>query len=205
MNAPTATIRPTYVHAVVLSIFCLGFTLMLAILNEITVDDIALRAKEDRQASLAKVLPINIYDNQPGETVIPLTDEAGKEVKVYRATKGGKVTAVAYEITGSGYAGAIRLMLGLDAEGRILGVRAVAFKETPGLGDKIDEKKSDWITRFTGLTLGSPPKEKWKVKKDGGQFDQFSGATITPRAVVGAIRGGLEFFAAHKAQMLEAR
>ncbi len=94
-------------------------------------------------------------------------------------------------------------MLGMDAQGKILGVRVLAHKETPGLGDKIDVKKTDWILRFTDLSLGNPPVEKWKVKKDGGQFDQFAGATITPRGVVRAIKEGLEFFDAHKAQMLE--
>jgi electron transport complex protein RnfG len=134
-----------------------------------------------------------------------MTGPTGKELTVYRATKGGKVTGVAYEIAGSGYAGPIKLMLGVDADGKVLGVRALAHKETPGLGDKIEVKKGDWILRFTGLSLGAPPKDKWKVKKDGGQFDQFSGATITPRGVVTAVRNGLEFFAANKAQMLEKR
>ena len=94
-------------------------------------------------------------------------------------------------------------MLGIVADGRVLGVRALSHKETPGLGDKIDVKKGDWILQFAGLALGQPPAEKWKVKKDGGQFDQFTGATITPRGVVTAIRHGLEFFAAHQAQLLE--
>ena len=108
------------------------------------------------------------------------------------------MTGVAYEVFGTGYAGQMKLMLGVDAEGRALGVRVLAHKETPGLGDKIEVKKGDWILQFDGLSLGNPPVEKWKVKKDGGQFDQFTGATITPRGVVSAIREGLEFFAAHQ-------
>ena len=94
-------------------------------------------------------------------------------------------------------------MLGVDAQGRALGVRVLSHKETPGLGDKIEVKKGDWILQFTGLSLGDPPVEKWKVKKDGGRFDQFTGATITPRGTVAAIRNGLDFFAANKAQLLE--
>ena len=93
-------------------------------------------------------------------------------------------------------------MLGIDADGRLLGVRVLAHHETPGLGDKIESKKNDWILRFTGLSLGNPPPERWKVKKDGGQFDQFAGATITPRGVVRAIRSGLDFFAANKASLI---
>jgi Na+-translocating ferredoxin:NAD+ oxidoreductase subunit G len=84
-------------------------------------------------------------------------------------------------------------------------VRVVAHKETPGLGDKIEAKKNDWILRFAGLSLGEPPAEKWKVKKDGGQFDQFAGATITPRGVVKAVRGGLDFFAAHRGELTATR
>jgi electron transport complex protein RnfG len=87
-------------------------------------------------------------------------------------------------------------------DGKVLGVRVLAHKETPGLGDKMEVKKGDWILRFTGLSLGNPSPERWKVKKDGGQFDQSSGATITPRGVVRAIREGLELFNAHKAQMI---
>jgi electron transport complex protein RnfG len=94
-------------------------------------------------------------------------------------------------------------MLGVDAEGKVLGVRVLAHKETPGLGDKIEVKKGDWILRFAGLSLGNPLPEKWKVKKDGGQFDQFAGATITPRGVVKAVREGLDFFAANQAKLTE--
>ncbi|MBS0542941.1 MAG: RnfABCDGE type electron transport complex subunit G, partial [Proteobacteria bacterium] len=128
----------------------------------------------------------------------------GSETTVYRARKGDTVTGLAYEIRGSGYAGEIRLMMGVDAQGRILGVRVLAHKETPGLGDKIEVKKGDWITRFTGLSLGAPPAERWKVRKDGGEFDQFTGATITPRGVVAAVHRGLAFFAANKDSLLTA-
>jgi electron transport complex protein RnfG len=133
-----------------------------------------------------------------------MTDDHGKEITIYRARKAGRITGVAYEIYGTGYAGEIKLMMGVDAEGKLLGVRPLAHKETPGLGDKIEVKKGDWILRFTGLSLGNPVPERWKVKKDGGEFDQFAGATITPRGVVRAIRGGLDFFAANKSKLTEA-
>jgi len=191
------------IHAVVLGAFCLGFGTLLATTDMFTADPIKLRQVEDLQASLVQVIPPAIHDNNPAQDKIVLKDAKGKDMTVYRATRDNKVTGVAYEIMGNGYAGEIRLILGIDADGRILGVRATEHKETPGLGDKIDAAKTNWITGFNGLSLGAPPVEKWKVKKDGGQFDQFSGATITPRGVVGAIRGGLEFFAAHKAELLE--
>ncbi|HEX8989017.1 MAG TPA: electron transport complex subunit RsxG [Rhodocyclaceae bacterium] len=199
---PAPPAAPTWIHGAILGAFCLGFGLLLALTDRVTVDDIAARALEDRQNSLKQVMPDELHDNNPVTDTLAMKDARGKDITVYRARKAGKVTGVAYEIYGSGYAGEIKLMMGIDAEGKILGVRALAHKETPGLGDKIEEKKTDWILRFTGLSLGNPAEERWKVKKDGGDFDQFAGATITPRGVVGAIKGGLEFFAAHKAELV---
>lgn len=189
-------------HGVILGIFCLGFGLVLAVTNSLTEKDIGVRAMEDRQNSLSQVIPDIIHDNNVVTNTITMKNDRDKEITVYRATKDGKVTGVAYEIFGTGYAGEIKLMLGVDASGKVLGVRVLAHKETPGLGDKIDVKKTKWILDFDGLSLGSPPIEKWKVKKDGGQFDQFAGATITPRGVVKAVKEGLQFFDAHKAEML---
>jgi electron transport complex protein RnfG len=195
----------TYIHGAILGAFCLGFGVVLAATDMITAEPIAQRATEDKQASLSQVIPVSIHDNNPVTDTIELAGHGGKPLTVYRATRDGKVTGIAYEIYGSGYAGEIKLMLAVDAEGKVLGVRALAHKETPGLGDKINIAKGDWITRFNGLSLGNPPADRWKVKKDGGQFDQFSGATITPRGVVTAIRHGLEFFAENKTKLLEAR
>jgi electron transport complex protein RnfG len=195
----------TYIHAIILGVFCLGFGIVLAVTDMITAAPIKERALEDKQASLSQVIPITLHDNNPVLDTMSMVNHEGKEITVYRATKAGQVTGVAYEIWGPGYAGEIKLMLGVAADGSVMGVTPLAHKETPGLGDKIDPKKNDWITRFKGLSIGNPPKEKWKVKKDGGQFDQFSGATITPRGVVKAISGGLEFFAENKSKMMERR
>jgi electron transport complex protein RnfG len=106
-------------------------------------------------------------------------------------------------VAGNGYAGRIVCMMGVDKDGHVLGVRIIKHKETPGLGDKIEPDKSDWIHAFEGKFLGDPPAEKFAVKKDGGVFDQFAGATITPRGVVKAVKGGLEFFAREKARLLD--
>lgn len=190
-------------HAIILCLFCLGFGIVLAVTNQLAADDITLRANEDRLNSLSQVLPQHLYDQNPLHNVLTLTNEEGKPVTIYRAQKGSTITGLAYEITGTGYAGEIRLMLGVDSQGQILGVRVLAHKETPGLGDKIETKKGDWILRFTGLSLGNPAEALWKVKKDGGQFDQFAGATITPRGVVAAIRRGLEFFQHNHAELIK--
>jgi electron transport complex protein RnfG len=122
---------------------------------------------------------------------------------VYRARQGKHVTGVAFETSRRGYSGEIKVLLGVDENGKLLGVRVLQHTETPGLGDKIEVTRSDWITRFTGKSLGDPPEAQWAVKKDGGPFDQFAGATITPRAVVNGVRDGLRLFAANRKTLLE--
>ncbi|CUW40491.1 Electron transport complex protein rnfG [Magnetospirillum sp. XM-1] len=203
-------IRPTWVHATILGVFCAGFGVALALTDDITKAPIKERALEDKMNSLGQVIPRAIHDNNPVTDTVKVANPAAgghggtAETEVYRATKDGKVVAIAYEYNASGgYGGPIKLMMGIAPDGKLLGVRVISHKETPGLGDKIDAAKTDWITRFSGLSLSNPPVDKWKVKKDGGQFDQFSGATITPRAVVGGIRQGLEFFAANSSRMME--
>lgn len=170
-----------------------------------TREPIVMRKMEDMQVSLAQVVPNELHDNNMVAKPLVLTGTDGKEVKVYQGTKGGQVTALVWETVGYGYAGEIRTLIAVDPQGKILGTRVLSHKETPGLGDKIDAAKTDWILKFTGLSLGNPPEDKWKVKKDGGQFDQFSGATITPRAVVKSIHEALQFFQAHKSEMLEVK
>ena len=101
-----------------------------------------------------------------------------------------------------GYSGSIQLLVAVLADGSLAGVRVLAHKETPGLGDKIELKKSPWIQSFTGKSLQNPDEAGWGVKKDKGQFDQFAGATITPRAVVKAVHHALQYFDAHRGELL---
>jgi len=143
-----------------------------------------------------------LHDNNPALAPLALVGSDGTPVLAYRALQGSEVTGVALRVTGQGYAGAIDLVMGVDPSGRILGVRVLAHKETPGLGDHIDATKDDWIRHFDGTSLGAPPEDQWAVKKDGGVFDQFAGATITPRGVVKAIRSGLHLFRDHRAALL---
>jgi electron transport complex protein RnfG len=160
-------------------------TAALALANKVTSSSIAAAQARDMQQSLTQVLP-------------------GKyEVTVYRARRAGRVEAVVFKVSGNGYAGAIDCMMGVDRDGKITGVRVIKHKETPGLGDKIEPAKSQWIYAFDGKSLGNPPADKWAVKKDGGVFDQFAGATITPRGVVKAVKGGMDFFEKQRAQLLD--
>jgi electron transport complex protein RnfG len=175
----------------------------LLVANQLTAPAIAERNAEDLAASLAQALPGVAYDNDLASDTVTLQPSVGaKTTTVYRARQNGQVAAVAYKVTGFGYSGAIDLIMGLDRNGKILSVRVLAHRETPGLGDKIEIAKSKWIESFTGLSRDDPPEAQWHVKKDGGRFDQFTGATITPRAVVKAVKQGLDLFESHHSEML---
>lgn len=173
----------------------------LALASKATGPDIAAAEARDLQQSLTQVLP-GQYDNDLLKDSLVLPGPEG-EVTVYRARRAGQVEAVVFKVVGYGYAGRIVCMMGVDKAGHILGVRVIKHAETPGLGDKVDPAKADWIHRFEGKWLGDPPPDQFAVKKDGGVFDQFAGATITPRAVVKAVKGGLEWFAREKARLLD--
>jgi electron transport complex protein RnfG len=112
----------------------------------------------------------------------------------YRARRAGQPVAVILRFAAvDGYSGEIGLLAGIEADGRLAGVRVTSHRETPGLGDAIEIGKSDWIRAFDGKSLNAPPAADWAVRRDGGVFDQFTGATITPRAVVRAVRAALEY------------
>lgn len=158
-------------------------------------------AENERQAllsSLKAVVPEALYDNDIVNDTLEVTDlvEASeKPTKIYRARKQGKpVAAVIETIAPDGYNGNITLLIAIKIDGTISGVRTVSHKETPGLGDKIEIDRSDWIRSFDGKSLDNTEDSQWAVKRDGGHFDQFTGATITPRAVVGAVKRALLYF-----------
>lgn len=182
-----------------------GFATLAAALlvlgNIATSDAIALRLAEDLQSSLSQVIPAELHDNDLLDNRLSIEHDGG-EVIVYQAIKENKATALAYSVSGQGYAGEIKLIMGINALGEMLGVRVVSHSETPGLGDKMEAEKDDWIFSFNGLSFKKLEEDLWKVKKDGGSFDQFSGATITPRAIVKAVKQGLQMFHQHKEQLL---
>lgn len=161
---------------------------------------IAAAEAKDLRDSLSEVLPAGLADNDFLNDTVDL-ERNGKTVTIYRARLAGNVSAALFKVAERGYAGDIQVLMAVDMDGRTLGVRVLKHSETPGLGDKVEVRKDAWIRGFDGRSLGNPEPEQWAVRKDGGVFDQFAGATITPRAVVKAVRGGLEFFAAHRAEI----
>jgi electron transport complex protein RnfG len=191
----------TVYHAALLGAVALLAGAFLVVGDLSTREAIAMRRAEDLKASLSQVIRPGLHDSDLLDDVIELT-VSGTELVAYRARLGEGITAVAYRVLGAGYGGPIELLMGVDRDGRILGVRVLAHRETPGLGDKIEAARSDWIRSFDGLTLEDARRSDFAVSKDGGRFDAFTGATITPRAVVWAVRDGMETFAASRAQLL---
>lgn len=188
----------------ILAAAALVASLVLGIVDLGTSGAIARRQAEDMQATLSDVIPPSLHDNDLLNSTLTISDamvQAG-EVRVHVAKRQDAVTGVAFGwVATGGYSGPIRLMIGIDPAGKVLGARVIAHAETPGLGDKIETGKSPWILGFTGLSLEHPLPARWKVKKDGGDFDQFAGATITPRAVVAGVAGALEFVARHRLEL----
>ncbi len=178
--------------ALLLAGFALGGAVTLSFIFGLTKPRIE---ENERLATLERLNALvqpQRYDNDPvrDNITLPAQDFGSAEpVTVYRARKQGQPVAAIFATTApDGYSGNIQLLVAVNEDQTLAGVRPVAHKETPGLGDKIEPEKTDWITRFTGKALGNPPLEGWAVRKDGGKFDQFSGATITPRAVVNATK-----------------
>ncbi len=182
-------------HGVTLAVFAAITTGLTALVNELTKSTIAHQATVQQQALFDQVLPPELYDNNPQQSCYLIEDpQLGRGVHhLYLARKADKPVAAVLEATApDGYSGAIKILVGVDFNGTILGTRVTEHHETPGLGDKIELRLSRWITGFSGQNISGPNDAKWAVKKDGGQFDQFTGATITPRAVVNAVkRAGL--------------
>lgn len=188
----------------ILGVICALVTLLLLMGQKITYEPIQTQLALDRAQILDQVLPSHYYDNQPLQTTRFIEDKvlSEKPVEIFIAKKGGIVSASVFQIETDGYGGVITLMIALNPKGEIIGLRVLNHKETPGLADKIETDKSDWIIGFNGESLQATPKDRWAVKKDGGKFDQFTGATITPRAVVNGVVAGLEFYARHAQKLV---
>ncbi|MGG4607127.1 electron transport complex subunit RsxG [Providencia sp. Me31A] len=180
-------------HGVILAIFAAGTTALSAVVYTLTKETIAEQAALVQKKLLDQVIPSDLYDNDLTKECYLVHNEeilGNKQPRrLYIARKNGEPIAAALETTAlDGYSGAIHLLVGADFDGTVLGVRVTEHHETPGLGDKIETRISDWITYFSGKKIASDNDPKWAVKKDGGEFDQFTGATITPRAVVNATK-----------------
>ncbi len=175
--------------------------------HQLTEERIAQNQRRDALEAMHRLLPEEAYDNnlleKPLEFSIQREGRGIMPVTAYLALKRGQPVATLLRLTTpDGYNGDIQLLLAVYPDGRLTGVEVVAHQETPGLGDRIESKRSDWLLQFQGASLGNPGFAGWKVKRDGGRFDQLSGATVTPRAVVQAVRDALVYLRRHHIAMI---
>lgn len=196
---------PMLVAAGILAAFAVFGVGVVAVTYGMTTPLIAANERAAVLREVRAILPAGELDNDPVEDRVEISDprRLGAQVtQVYRARRDGEVVAVILDpVVANGYSGPIRLLVSVLADGTLGGVRVLSHRETPGLGDRIELTRSDWILGFSGRSLGNPPAEDWEVRRDGGAFDQFTGATITPRAVVRAVRGALELVAEQRAAL----
>ena len=195
----TATRRQILLSGIFLWLFAVVSTGLVALTEYTAQDKISVNERAVLLRNLHALLPAEQLDNDmvTDTLEVPAADLLGttEASLVYRARLGGEpVAAIFSSIAPNGYSGRIHLLVGIYVDGSIAGVRVVKHAETPGLGDAVEIRKSDWITGFDGKSLDDPQAGGWRVRRDGGQFDQFTGATITPRAVVAAVHSTLLYY-----------
>jgi electron transport complex protein RnfG len=190
MSAVTQSIRRS---AIGLGLFAIITGGTIALTQGLTKERIAEQAARAEAAALFEIIPESDHDNDLLNSTVTLPDglrpHTDKPVTAWVARQNGQVTGlIVPAVAPDGYSGDIHLLVGLDLNGTVLGVRVTSHRETPGLGDRIETRKSDWVHQFEGRSLRDTPPRQWNVKKNGGEFDQFTGATITPRAVTKAVQ-----------------
>lgn len=191
-----------------LGLLALLGTALLTWVYDLTAPRIAEQERRQLLLQLEQVLPATVFNNDMHEDYIDLEDATafpGRQVvRVYRARLDATPVAAIMRLSApDGYNGRIDLIVGIYGSGTISGVRVLGHNETPGLGDGIELERSDWILSFNGKSLENPAGSGWAVKRDGGEFDQFTGATITPRAVVRAVRRAVVYFQANQQTLFE--
>lgn len=202
------TNRQILVTGLLLMAFGVIGSLMVGLIHVATAQQVAANERQALLTKLNQILPAERYDNDlvASSKMLAADERLGttSTSTAWIATKNGELSAVIFEVIApDGYSGAIRMLVGVNADGTLAGVRVVHHKETPGLGDPIDIARSNWILGFNGKSLHNPDDKGWKVKRDGGVFDQFTGATITPRAVVKAVRLCLIYFDRHRDELFD--
>jgi len=181
------------------AIFCVA---VLSVVNQLTAPRISEQKLANKMAILAEVLPGVEINQALLHDCVMVTDEEllgrSEAQTMYRWRKDNELAAYVIAATApAGYSGNIDLIVAIDPNGTVLGTRVLSHQETPGLGDKIESRRSPWIHSFSGKSVTEDNAQQWAVRKDGGNFDQFTGATITPRAVVNAVRNAVLFVQQH--------
>lgn len=208
MDTPMTPGRSVLRNSVILGLFAIFTVGLIAFIQQATSVRIAAEQQRMQMRALNEILPDDQHDNDLLQDSFSITDQALLRLPTpstaWRARQQGQVTAVILPVvTLDGYSGRIDLLVGIRANGELAGVRITNHRETPGLGDKFEVAKGNWIFSFDGKSLSVPVPQGWAVRKDGGDFDQFVGATITPRAVVQAVHDALVYFQQHRDELLQ--
>jgi electron transport complex protein RnfG len=195
--------RPIWKSGVTLAIIAAVCTSLVALTWHLTADRIEANRKAWLERSLQPALAGLFFDSAVTESMIiipPPHELPGSEAAIiYRVYAAEDPVAALFVVSArDGYAGPIRILLGVAMDGTVTGVRILEHRETPGLGDKIETTKSDWVLQFNGLSLRDPASDKWAIRGDGGDFDQLTGASVTPRAIIKAIKATLIYFEANR-------
>lgn len=201
---------PIKKNSQILAIFAIICTAIVGLVNELTKDEIKAQEQLQLLNTLHSIIEPNRYDNDITRDCVslssPLLGNSTNDKKIqtaYIARQNNQAIAIAMTSTApDGYNGNIELIIAINMNDTVSGVRVLKHQETPGLGDKVELRKSNWINSFTGKKLLSENDNRWAVTKDNGIFDQFTGATITPRAVVKAVRKTLLYFKDNKHSLL---
>lgn len=202
-----APVRRAARAAAVLTIAAVIAVGLVALVHDRARPAIEASQRAERLKQLTAILGNLAYDNDPAADTVLVRDPeylgTPDALLAHRVRLGGRPVAVLLNVVApDGYAGAIHLLVAIGTEGRLLGVRVLEHRETPGLGDFIEERRSDWIHHFDARSLGDPPAARWQVRKDDGDFDQYTGATVTSRAVTHAVRDALTYFERNRATLL---
>ena len=195
------------INALLLGVFAIVGTAIVAFTYEQTQQRVVENKRQYKLRKLHELISPDMHDNDLDTDTVSVNDPRlarDTQMTVYRARKDNRpVAAIIEAIAPDGYSGKIRLLVAVNTNGKLAGVRVNEHLETPGLGDAIEANKSDWITIFNGKSLNSPKPKHWRVRRDGGEFDQITSATITSRAVVKATRNVLEYFADNQQALFE--
>lgn len=208
MDSVTTPSRSVLRNSLILGLFAIFTVGLIAVIQQSTEQRIIAEQQRMQMRALNEILPDDQHDNDLLNDSFTVDDRKHlglpNPATAWRGRSDGAVTAVILPVvTMDGYSGRIDLLVGIHANGELAGVRVVNHRETPGLGDKLELAKADWILSFNGKSLAMPAPEGWAVRKDGGDFDQFTGATITPRAVVQAVHKALIYFNEHRDALLQ--
>ncbi|WP_438466878.1 electron transport complex subunit RsxG [Marinomonas sp. PE14-40] len=195
-------------NSIGLGIFAIVTAGLIAVTQQVTQERIETNILQAQQAAFSEILPDQYYDNNLYKSQISLDPDlllGTKEASfAYVGRIDGEFSGIIFEsIAPGGYNGSMSLLVAINRDGVVTGSRVIRHQETPGLGDKIDMKKSDWMRSFENKSFANLDIKQWKVKRDNGHFDQFTGATITPRAIVKSVKNTLEYFHQHKDELIK--